>query len=127
MARRPVPDVCSRRLLFKAPDCRTSGSCSAHRHSGHRGRVGPRDGNAGTPSGEQPKGHYYTVRDWDPEVLELVLDVVVHEAGVAPGCAQQSATGDEVSTLERSVRAASWPDGAGYFWMAGEAGQMRWT
>lgn len=31
----------------------------------------------------------------------------------------------EVSSLERVVRAAPWPQGRGYFWMAGEAGQMR--
>lgn len=31
----------------------------------------------------------------------------------------------DVSVLERTVRAALWPAGNGYFWMAGEAGQMR--
>lgn len=161
------------------------------------------DGGGWSWPGTRPEGRYYTVREWDAASRELVLDVVVHEAGVVTEWAQHASAGDElvvsspsgsftappgavwmwlvgdltalpaigriveelpaglstrvlvevpsaadrqplvsradlevtwveheptrdqVSVLESQVRATAWPEGDGYFWMAGEAGQMR--
>jgi len=138
---------------------------------------------------------YYTVRSWDPDTVELVLDVVVHDEGLVTQWAQTDCVGDTVgisapkgsfdlpegatwvvlvgdltalpaiarisestdlpvsayvespdgplsgyvdapvtwleppaphdSGLADLVAGLSWPDGAGYFWMAGESAQMR--
>ena len=162
-----------------------------------------RSGDGWAWDGEQPACRYYTVRDWDAASGELTVDVVVHDAGLVTGWAQQAQPGDQlvvcgprgsfappdkpewvwlvgdltalpaigrivenlpaglaaralvevpgpsdriplvsradlvvtwvehertpanVSVLEREVRDSEWPEGNGYFWMAGEASQMR--
>ena len=138
---------------------------------------------------------YYTVRSWDRDAAELVLDVVVHDEGLVTQWAQTDCVGDTVgisapkgsfdlpagatwvvlvgdltalpaiarisestdlpvsayvespdgplagyvdapvtwleppapheSGLADLVAGLSWPDGDGYFWMAGESAQMR--
>jgi NADPH-dependent ferric siderophore reductase len=138
---------------------------------------------------------YYTVRSWDDDARELVLDVVVHDHGLVTEWAQGDCVGDVVgisaprgsfelpaaatwvvlvgdltglpamarisestdlpvtayvetpdqpledylpvaaswlappapgeSGLAALVDGLEWPDGPGYFWMAGESAQMR--
>lgn len=138
---------------------------------------------------------YYTVRSWDAQAQQLVVDVVVHEHGLVTEWAQGECVGDAVgisapkgsfelpagagwvvlvgdltalpaiarisestdlsvtayvetvdaplegyletpvtwlpppapgeSGLADLVRDLAWPEGEGYFWMAGESAQMR--
>jgi NADPH-dependent ferric siderophore reductase len=49
------------------------------------------------PADPEPLGRWYTVRDWDPERVELTVDVVVHEHGAAIRWAEGVQPGDPVS------------------------------
>ena len=48
----------------------------------------------------QPPMRSYTVRSWDPAAPRMVVDVVVHEGGVASTWARRARTGDVVYVTE---------------------------
>jgi NADPH-dependent ferric siderophore reductase len=49
------------------------------------------------PEAERPRGAYYSVRAWRPEVAEMDLIVVRHEGGAASGWAEDAEAGDAVA------------------------------
>lgn len=49
------------------------------------------------PRADRPRGAYYSVRHHRPELLEIDLDVVLHDGGVASGWAEAAAPGDKAA------------------------------
>lgn len=49
------------------------------------------------PKPDRPRGAYYSIRHHRPDVLEIDLDIVRHDGGVASGWAATAAPGDKVA------------------------------
>lgn len=49
------------------------------------------------PEEQRPRGAYYSVRHHRPEVLEIDLDIVCHDGGIASGWAAAAAPGDKAA------------------------------
>src|SRR4051794_41676026 len=49
---------------------------------------------------DQPPMRSYTVRAWDPAVPRMLVDVVVHEGGMASAWAQGARAGDVIYVTE---------------------------
>lgn len=48
----------------------------------------------------QFQSRYYTVRSWDPDARQLVLDIVVHEVGLVTEWARRDCVGEKVTVTE---------------------------
>lgn len=56
------------------------------------------NGKWGRPDGSQPcPNRPYTIRDWDPATCRMVVDIVVHEGGVAATWAMNTFVGDVIA------------------------------
>ncbi len=74
------------------------------------------------PKDERPRGAYYSVREHRPELLEIDLEIVDHDGGIASGWASTAAPGDKAALWGPRVLFAPPADAAWTLLVADDTG-----